>query len=187
MFPGDEESMNTAHIVSRNETSISPWVRLVSKEVQFGPNQKTEVYHCLAQADYVVIFACTKSGLIPLIRQYRPAVEAYTWELPAGLRDDGENPEDTCRRELFEETGLKPDAISYLGSYYPDTARLENRSHAFFVATQDPDPKFVSHEAGLSVEFVDLKTAQQYISSGKFGNQSHIGLFALASIKGLIS
>ena len=38
------------------------------------------------------------------MRQYRPALEAFTWELPAGLVDPGEDPAETCRRELMEET-----------------------------------------------------------------------------------
>ncbi len=39
------------------------------------------------------------------MRQYRPAVERFTWELPAGLLDEGETPADAFRRELMEETG----------------------------------------------------------------------------------
>src|SRR5205085_4423199 len=95
-----------AKILSRKETPVSPWVKLVSKEVEFAPGQRAEVYHSLSQADYIAVLAQTPGGLIPIVRQYRPAVAAYTWELPAGLLEAGETPEDACRREVREETGL---------------------------------------------------------------------------------
>ncbi len=137
----------------------------------------------MAQPDYVAILAKTSNGLFPLVRQYRPAVEAYTWELAAGLLEKGESPEDACRRELREETGLHAEKVTYLGCCYPDTGRLENRLHAFFVITSEPDPGFAP-EPGLSVSFVNAQTLRDLILSGEFRHQLHLGLFTLASIMG---
>jgi 8-oxo-dGTP pyrophosphatase MutT (NUDIX family) len=175
--------LTSARILARTQTRLSPWVQIVRKEVEFGPGKEVEVYHCVAQPDYVAILAKTPSGLIPLIRQYRPAVEAYTWELPAGLLEEGESPEDACRRELKEETGLGAEEMTYLGCYYPDTGRLENRLHAFFVTTSEPDSGFAP-EPGISVDFLSAQKLRDYILSGKFQHQLHLGLFTLATLKG---
>lgn len=40
-----------------------------------------------------------------LVRQYRPPIEAYSLEFPAGLIDQGEAAEEAAIRELYEETG----------------------------------------------------------------------------------
>lgn len=42
---------------------------------------------------------------IPIILQYRPPIESVCVELPAGLIDKGEEPEQSALRELYEETG----------------------------------------------------------------------------------
>jgi len=43
---------------------------------------------------------------ILLIRQYRPPVDNFVIEFPAGLIDNGETPEESAVRELREETGF---------------------------------------------------------------------------------
>lgn len=45
-------------------------------------------------------------GKIVLIRQYRYPLDAWIYELPAGLVDQGETPEVAAVREMREETGL---------------------------------------------------------------------------------
>jgi 8-oxo-dGTP pyrophosphatase MutT (NUDIX family) len=172
-----------ARIISRKETHISQWVRLVRKEVEFFPGEKPEIYHAVSQADYITVFAMTKSGLIPIVKQYRPAVEAYTWELPAGLVDADEKPENACSRELREETGLISESIVSLGTYHVDTGRFENTVHTFYVQASDPDPSF-KPERGMSVEFLTPDELRQYLRSGRVTNQSHLGVLAGAAIAG---
>ena len=40
-----------------------------------------------------------------VVSQFRPPLNGYSIEFPAGLIDEGEKPEDAARRELTEETG----------------------------------------------------------------------------------
>src|SRR4051812_33494120 len=79
-----------ARIIGRRETAVSPWVRLVENTVELAPDAPPEAFHCIAQADYVTVVARTRSGLIPIVAQFRPAVRCITWELPGGLLEAGE-------------------------------------------------------------------------------------------------
>jgi ADP-ribose pyrophosphatase len=54
----------------------------------------------------VAIVAVDENGLIVLVRQPRPAAGTSLLELPAGLIDEHEEPLESARRELREETGL---------------------------------------------------------------------------------
>lgn len=164
-----------ARILSRREMIVSPWVRLVEKQVQFAPGEPAQVYHALALADYVTILARTPSGRFPIVRQFRPAVERYTWELPAGLLDAGEQPVETCRRELKEETGLDMLSATPIGTFFTDTGRYENRTHAFFVEASEPRSDFVP-EPGLTLQYVTLPELKARIHAQEFHLQLHVSV-----------
>src|SRR3954470_10871094 len=126
--------MKWPRIRSRRTTAVSPWMSIVAREVEFSRGEKPQIYHAVEQADYIAIVAMTPGGKIPIVRQYRPALEAFVWELPAGLVDAGETPIDCARRELLEETGFPARVIHPLGAATPCSGRLNNRIHSFFVA-----------------------------------------------------
>lgn len=62
----------------------------------------------------VVVVPVTEEGDVILIRQYRPALNRYIIELPAGLIDPGEDPLQAGRRELVEETGYEAETLEIL-------------------------------------------------------------------------
>lgn len=164
-------------ISARRATRVSPWVELIEKQVEFEPAAAPQTYHCITQAPYVGMLVRTADGRIPIVRQYRPAVETYTWELPAGTLDPGETPEQAARREVLEETGLQPDALLYLGNFFPDTGRIQVPAHAFYVTTLPHPPRPVT-EQGLTLRYVDHRELKQMILSGEFRHCVHLAVYA---------
>src|SRR6266852_1014008 len=146
-------------IRSRRVTTVSPWMDVIAREVEFSPGAPLQTYHAVGQADYLAIVARTPDGKIPIVRQYRPALEIFTWELPAGLVDAGEQPIESCRRELMEESGYPAHAIHSLGAAAACTGRLSNRIHSFFVETGERVAIF-EPEPGLSVKLVSPSELQ---------------------------
>jgi 8-oxo-dGTP pyrophosphatase MutT (NUDIX family) len=172
-------------IRSREIIKVSPWMDVIAREVEFTPG-KTEVYHAVKQQDYLAIVAVTPSGHFPIVHQYRPALEEFTWELPAGLAEPGEDIAEGCRRELLEETGYPTRAIHLLGVTAPCSGRLSNRIHSYFVETGERVGDFVP-EAGLDVKLVTPSELSAMITSGAFVSQLHLGALLLAQLKSLIS
>ncbi len=172
-------------IKARRTTPVSPWMTIIEREVEFTEGAASELYHAVGQADYIAIVALTPEGKIPIVRQYRPALEGFTWELPAGLVDEGESPEACCRRELMEETGLAALSVHALGAYAPCTARLSNRLHSFFVAT-GPGGAAQPAEPGIALKLVSPAELAGLILSGEFVLQLHIGTLLLAGLRGHI-
>ena len=54
-----------------------------------------------------------------LLRQLRPVIGAYIYELVAGTLGRGESPLACARREIIEETGFSASKFTRLGSIYP--------------------------------------------------------------------
>ena len=92
-------------IEARRVDTLSPWVSLVEVAVR-QDGEPVETHHGLEVADYVVVCARSSSGLIPVVRQFRPILGRTTLEFPAGLVDEGEAPAIAAAREFNEETGL---------------------------------------------------------------------------------
>lgn len=172
-----------ARIISRSETSVSPWVRVVEHTVEIDAQRPAEAFHSLAQADYVSVLARRASGHIPIVSQFRPAIGDVTWELPGGLLDAGESPEACCRRELREETGAIAARVISLGSFFPDTGRLENLAWLFAAEISDVDSEFVG-EPGVEVAWVTPAELRAQILSGRFRHLLHIGALAAAKLHG---
>jgi ADP-ribose pyrophosphatase len=170
-------------IKARRFTTVSPWMKLIEREVEFATGSAPHLYHAVDQADYIAIVAHTPEGLIPIVRQYRPAVEGFTWELPAGMVDAGETPEACCVRELQEETGFAARKVHALGAYAPCTARLSNRIHSFFVETGE---RGAPSEVAIDVKLVSPQELGALIVSGEFVLQLHIGAVLLAGLRGFI-
>lgn len=177
----DSSPGNAPSILARKTTHVSPWVKLVEKSVRARPDAEPEAWHALALPDYVAIVATTPNGRIPIVRQFRPAVETHTWELPAGLVEAGETPESTCRRELFEETGLVATDVRCVGISYPDTGRHANRQHNFLVSTAPPGD-VGSLEPDLEVALVDLPTLRSMIADGRFAHALHLAALLAAGV-----
>lgn len=172
-------------ITGRRTTRVSPWVEIIERAVEFTEGAQPELYHAVAQHDYVAIVARLPDGRFPIVRQYRPALERFTWEFPAGMLDPGEDAAACCRRELVEETGFSARHVHPIGSYAPCSARLSNRMHSFFVAI-DADVEQKPTERGIEVELVSSAQLVKLIQRGEFALQLHIGALLLAGLHGHI-
>jgi 8-oxo-dGTP pyrophosphatase MutT (NUDIX family) len=88
-------------------------------------------FYVLESADWVNVIPLTPRNEVVLIRQYRHGIRESTLEIPGGIVEESDSPEDAARRELIEETGYKASEMQLLGSVHPNPAFLTNRCYTF--------------------------------------------------------
>ena len=112
------------------QTKLNRWVILEKKT--FFLNRKKKIWYNFKTHDYLSIFVLRDDKKIAIIRQFRPSINKYTWEFPAGLKDSKEKIKIIAKKEVEEETGYKVKSIKKLKTLYSDTGRINNKVHFFF-------------------------------------------------------
>ncbi len=77
-------------------------------------------------------------GRVLLVRENQGDKAGY-WHIPSGSVAPGENLEDAARRELYEETGLAVDRLTYLDTYLGRFDDGEFVMRHVWLATRDDD------------------------------------------------
>ncbi len=83
------------------------------------PNGRTIRITLINHPGAVIIAPFLNKDTVVMMRQFRPALKKFIYELPAGTLDGNEPIAACARRELLEETGLKAKKLTKIGSIYP--------------------------------------------------------------------
>ncbi len=68
---------------------------------------------------------------IILIRQFRPVIKRYIWELPAGTLNKNETIKSSAQRELIEEIGYRARVLKEVGWVYTTPGFTTEKIHIF--------------------------------------------------------
>lgn len=98
------------------------------------PDMKYAKREIVDHANGVGIIALTDRGTMFMVRQYRIAVREYLLEIPAGLIEHGENPQDAAVRELQEEIGYRPGKLEYILDAYASPGFTNEKISLFLAA-----------------------------------------------------
>lgn len=141
--------------------------------VQLPDGAVIDDFYTLTIPDAAMIAAITTNGQILLKSEYRYACKENVLECPAGMVEVGEEPFETAKRELLEETGYSSDNWEYLGPTWESTSKLTNKMHLFLardavkVSAQQLD-----ENESLDVIKVGLDEAVDMVMDGKINANS---------------
>lgn len=134
-----------------------------------------------------VVVAPYQEGEIVLLRQYRPAVGEWLYELPAGKRDvPGEDPAVTAGRECEEEVGLAPGRLTLLARFYNSPGFLDEHSWLYLAEDLVPVPARPqgAEEAAAEVVHMPLERALQLADEGGIVDaKTLIGIYRLGLMR----
>ena len=145
---------------------------LRARRYQHPHSKKEGEFYYLDSRDWVVVVARTLSGSLVFVRQFRWGTDDFSWELPGGIVDAGENPVEAGIRELKEETGYVAGSGRLIGKCRPNPAILNNFCH--FVYAEDcvyseGATDWDEHEE-IEVELISEATAFDWAREFKIGH-----------------
>ncbi len=143
--------------LQRSPVMIKPWpkiltqsrtsYRVFSVRTDLVRSPRTNLEHdfyIIESNDWVNIIPLTDDHQVVMVRQFRHGSREVTLEIPGGLVDEGDSPEEAASRELLEETGYQADEWIKIGEVNPNPAIFNNRCHTFVARemkkVSDPSP-----------------------------------------------
>lgn len=93
-------------------------LRLYARTVRL-PNGYTVGLEVIKHPGAALVIPFVTRDTIIMLRQLRPVVGMYLYELPAGTRDGHESARACAAREIIEETGYAAGTLVRLGHIYP--------------------------------------------------------------------
>jgi ADP-ribose diphosphatase len=97
--------------------SRKPWLEVGEEKVELPDGRVVDGYPWIISRDFALVVALTADDRVVAIRSYKHGARRIQLELPAGYIEQGEQPLETAKRELSEETGYAADDWSSLGAF----------------------------------------------------------------------
>ncbi|MFI1032222.1 NUDIX hydrolase [Streptomyces sp. NPDC020951] len=117
------------------------WVNLCLVDVQQPDGRRWE-YHVVRLRHLAVAAVVNDRQEVLMMWRHRFITDSWAWELPMGLVEEGESPEEAAAREVLEETGWRPGPIKPLIYAEPANGITDSQHHVFRAdgATYDGPP-----------------------------------------------
>lgn len=169
------------------------WIHLRADTCRTPRGAVITPYYVLDYPDWVNALCLTTEGKVVLIEIYRHGIERSILELPGGIVEVGEDPEQTVRRELLEETGYVFAEAHHLHRISPNPSNHSNYCFGYLLLggqlTSEPKP-----EAAESIRTVilELQEVERLLETNQIVQAMHCvtlmyGLEKLRSLRSLRS
>jgi ADP-ribose pyrophosphatase len=122
----------------------------VERAVHTTPDGVSHIREVVRHPGAVVVLPLLDDGRLCLVQNYRVAVDQTLVELPAGTLEPGEDPAETARRELAEETGYRAGRVRPLLTFCMSPGILDEQMHLFLAESLTPGPTAL--EAGEEIQ-----------------------------------
>lgn len=113
------------------------------------------------------VLAVDNDGSLIFVRQYRHAFGEMLLEIPAGVLEDGEEPEEGVLRELEEETGKKAETLEFLCEMYPTVGYCTEKIQLFIATDMIEGQQKLDADEFLEIEKYTPEEAVEMIYKGE--------------------
>lgn len=159
----------------------NPWITVFDEQVinpAGGENQYGRVHF---KSKAIAIVPIDEEGNTWLVGQDRYTTGKYSWEVPMGGSNPGEEPAVAARRELKEETGLTAGALEPIMRLHTSNSITDEEGFVFIAtALREEEPEFDEMEV-LKIRKLPLADAVDMVRLGEITDA--ISIAALLRIR----
>jgi len=107
------------------------WIRVLEDRVINPAGGENRYGHVHFKKKAIAIVPLDDDNSTWIVGQSRYTTGEYSWEVPMGGSDSGEEPIDTARRELLEETGLTATTLTLLMRLHTSNSITDEEGFVF--------------------------------------------------------
>ena len=145
------------------------------KDTVLVPNGNIVKWDFIGHKGAAAIVPVTAEGNIVMVRQYRNALDRYTWEIPAGGLDSPEEPTfDAAKRELSEETGYKTQNIEFLISIRTAVAFCNEKIDIYVAFDLEKGEQDLDEDEFIHIREFSLNELTEMIFDGRIEDNKTI-------------
>jgi ADP-ribose pyrophosphatase len=161
-----------------------PWATLRSDRCAMPDGRIVENYYVLEYPNWVNAIALAEDGKIIMVYQYRHAAEIVSLEIPGGVIEKGESPQQALQRELLEETGYLFTDFELLCSVYANPSTANNQTYCYLArGGKKVQEQSLDDQEEIIVETYTIAEIKQLLADNKIAQALHCTALFYAMIK----
>lgn len=183
----DKNAINPWTTLSGEVNYENPWIKVTEYKV-ITPAGSEGIYGKIHYKNLGIgIIPLDKDDNIWLVGQYRYTLNEFHWELPEGGGPLSEDPLESAKRELREETGMTAKKWTHLLTVNPSNSTSDEVAMLYLAEDLSPgDSALEDSEADLKTMKISLKEAIAMVDNGEITDcLTVIGLLKMARMRGL--
>jgi 8-oxo-dGTP pyrophosphatase MutT (NUDIX family) len=145
----------------------NPWITVFEDNVINPVGGKNIYGHVHFKGKAVAIVPLDNEGNTWIVGQDRYTTREYTWEIPMGGSDPGEEPIDTARRELKEETGITAEKLTPLMRLHTSNSITDEEGFVFIARDLEVGEADFDDMEDLAIRKLPLTDAINMVVQGE--------------------
>lgn len=181
-----ESQQNKWNKIYTKQMYDNPWIR-VSEDMVVNPSNKPGIYGTIHFKNLAIgIIPIDAEGNTYLVGQYRYPLDIYSWEIPMGGGNRANDPLESAKRELQEETGFTANKWTEIATIHTSNSVTDEHGIVYIAEELEAGETNFDETEDLQIKKVTLAEAIDMVMSDEITDSiSMIGLLKVARLRNI--